>query len=145
MKNGAYSLVEVLIAAAIAAIGVGAATVMIAVIAAQSEASAISLRAANLQEQSVMLYRLGLTDAARQYGILPEVAGAAGAPLENTFQLTFGAPTLLVREVAIAQGGTRSITTETVSSTIVFANPVESGNVITYRTNTVRIVLPTLR
>lgn len=61
MKRNGFSLVEAMIAAGIVAIGLTAAASLVGALMAKEEINSISLRAANLQEQAVMLYRLGLS------------------------------------------------------------------------------------
>ncbi|MBJ7326753.1 MAG: type II secretion system protein, partial [Chthoniobacterales bacterium] len=90
MKKNGFSLVEALIAAGIVAIGLTAAASLVGALMAKEELNSVSLRAANLHEQAIVLYRLGLSPA-RIREILPETCTESGAPVAGTFGLTFGA------------------------------------------------------
>ncbi|MEY3481522.1 MAG: hypothetical protein RIQ71_2297 [Verrucomicrobiota bacterium] len=144
MKAPGYSLVEVVVAAAIAAIGVAAGAAIVNTLVVQQEFNAGSVRASNLQEQAVMLYRLGMTNPQDLYNILPESCGASGNPGAGNFVLTFGTPTA-TNFTATLTNGTNSVACETVSCTVVYGNPVAGGAEVAYLTNMVNFVRPTIR
>lgn len=70
LREGGYTLIEVLVAAFIVAAGVAAAAILSMTMISQQEASARIIRAINYQEQAVRLYQLGL-DAPTITNILP--------------------------------------------------------------------------
>jgi len=134
-----YSLVEVMVAAAVVAIGLTAAAVLVGTLMQQQELNAASLRAANLQEQAVKLYRLDLApnDIVE---LLPEnsVRIALGAaPPQGFYGFTFSRdlPMRLTNEVV-------DILVDVGNCTMVVASPSLQG---AYLTNTVSIVRPTVR
>ncbi|MBE2181739.1 MAG: prepilin-type N-terminal cleavage/methylation domain-containing protein [Chthoniobacterales bacterium] len=140
MRRGAYSLVEVMVAVAVIGIGMTAAAMLINTLMAQEEVNAASLRAANLQEQAVMLHRLGLgSDQIR--AILPEVCGTNSSPAEGTFSIVFSEPQQT--NIAVSIGGT--IPLEFTTCTMVFAMPLPGDDADPLRTNTVQILRPVIR
>lgn len=141
MKTRGYSLVEVVVAAAIAAIGVAAGAAIVNTLVVQEELNAGSVRASNLQEQAVMLYRLGLTNAQDLYSILPEPCAASGNPAAGGFKLTFGAPAA----ANFTASGGQPVACESISCTVVYGNPIAGGAQIAYLTNTVNFIRPTIR
>ncbi len=73
-RNG-YSLVEVLIAAGLVALGIGAAALLSLTMVSQQDGSARVVRALNYQEQAARLYQLGIPiDSITN--ILPRESGA---------------------------------------------------------------------
>ncbi len=136
MKTGGYSLIEVLIAASVVAIGLTAAAALVGTLMAQQELNAASLRAANLQEQAAKLHRLDLNSSTIR-GLLPESCVGTGTPPAGGFTLRFF-PALTITNAV----DTNEITIERTVCRIVFANPAAAG---TYRTNDVSIVRPTTR
>lgn len=144
MKSNAYSLIEVLLASAIAAIGISAAAVVASTIVAQEEINAVTGRAANLQEQAVSLYRLGVTNPADIYELLPEPCSAGQLPAEGEFTLLFSAPTVVSRDVSIPDAVVQ-ISYEATECTLIFPNPPQGEGVVTYRTNTVSVMRPSIR
>lgn len=143
MTARGYSLVEVVMAAAIVAIGVAAGAAMMNTLVVQEELNASSVRAANLQEQATVLYRLGVTNPQDLYNILPEPCSAVATPAANAFSLTFGTPSLVTNAVDGPSGG--SISYQVVSCTVVHGNRVAGSSQVTYLTNTVSLVRPTIR
>lgn len=137
MKKNAFSLVEALIAAAIVAIGLTAAASLVGALMAKEEINTVSLRAANLHEQAVTLYRLGISPA-KIREILPESCSESTTPAAGAFGLTFGAP---VPTTYAASDGT-SFAVTTTASTLVFPVTAPDGSVLSYRSNTVTIVQP---
>jgi prepilin-type N-terminal cleavage/methylation domain-containing protein len=131
-----YSLIEVMVAAAIVAVGLTAAAVLASTLMQQQELNAATLRAANLQEQAAKLHRLDLSSSAIR-GLLPESCVASGTPPDGGFVLRFF-PALTITNAV----DTNEIIVERTVCWIVFANPAAAG---TYRTNDVSIVRPTTR
>lgn len=137
MKKNAFSLVEALIAAAIVSIGLTAAASLVGALMAKEEINTVSLRAANLHEQAVALYRLGLVPATIRQ-ILPETCTDTAAPAAGTFGLSFGSTTALS---GTASDGT-AFTLQSTPSTLVYPVTAPDGSVLSYRTNSVTIVQP---
>lgn len=77
--RGAYSLIEVLIAGAVLAIGIAAASLMASALMVQNEADGNALRAYNAQEQAARLWQLGLSPTTIT-NILPERCSASTTP-----------------------------------------------------------------
>jgi prepilin-type N-terminal cleavage/methylation domain-containing protein len=125
MKNRGYSLVEVMVGAAVVAIGLTAAAVLVGTIMRQQEVNAATLRAANLQEQAVTLYRLGM--GTNVSGLLPEPGCG--------FTFTSPQQTNLSNSVL-------SISVEVTECTMTYPNPSGEGQDLS---NTVRIVRPSIR
>ncbi len=142
MKTRGYSLVEVVMAAAIVAIGVAAGAAMMNTLVVQEELNAGSVRAANLQEQATMLYRLGITNPQDMYNILPEPCSAIASPAANSFSLTFGSPSLVEKVVA---GSSSTISYQVVACTVIHGNPIPGSSQVSYLTNAVSIVRPIIR
>lgn len=145
MKARGYSLVEVILAAAVAAIGAAAGAAMISTLVVQQEANAGAVRASNLQEQAVMLYRLGLTNTQDICNILPEVCTTSGSPAAEAFTLTFGAPVASNANAILVGGSQVSVAYQVVPCTIVYASAVPGAAQISYLSNTVNFVRPTIR
>lgn len=145
MSSKAYSLVEVVIAAAIVAIGVAAGAAMMNTLVVQQEVNAGSVRAANLQEQATVLYRLGLTNPADLYAILPESCSGSGSPASGAFLLNFGTPTTVGNNVLLEGGGTAPISCTVTTCTLVYANPISGSGQVTYLTNVLSVVRPTIK
>lgn len=137
MKKNAFSLVEAMIAAAIVAIGLTAAASLVGALMAKEEVNTISLRAANLHEQAAMLYRLGISPA-RIREILPEPCSETAAPATGTFGLTFGTPSAVA---CTASDGSAFGVTGT-ASTLTYPVTGPDGSVLSYRSNSVTIILP---
>jgi prepilin-type N-terminal cleavage/methylation domain-containing protein len=143
MNKAGYSLLEVMITAGIVAIGLAAAAAMINSLMFQEEINAGAVRAANLQEQAVMLHRLGLTDT-QVRNLLPEVCGTNATPARDTFSVTFSAPT--VTNMAVGPGtNTWPISLELTTCTLIYASPSPDSSASPYRTNTVGILRPVIR
>ena len=136
MSTKGYSLVEVMVAAAIVAVGLTAAAVLASTLMQQQELNAATLRAANLHEQAAKLYRLDLRPD-DIYRLLPENCAGGVTPPANGYALSFS------RAVAtnIAVGGT-DVALEQTSCIMVFANPAGNGAL---NTNGVTIVRPSIR
>jgi prepilin-type N-terminal cleavage/methylation domain-containing protein len=78
-----YTLIEVMVAAAIVAAGVAAAAILAMTMNSQQEASARLARAFNTQEQAARLYQLGL-DPATITNILPAEPGVISLGFTGT-------------------------------------------------------------
>ncbi len=92
MKTRGYSLVEVLLAAAVISVGLAAATILIGTLVRQEEANTVALRAANLQEQAVQLYRLGVPPESIP-ALLPEPTTYGSSPASGGYAISFNART----------------------------------------------------
>jgi len=136
MKTSGYSLIEVLVAAAVVAVGLTAATILVGSIMSQQELNLVSLRAANLQEQAVTLYRLGV-EPTNIRAIMPESCTDSSTPAQGTFSLTFGASNSI--NVVIG-GATNTYLSNT--CTVIFPNPPGGTGAATYSTNTVTVIMP---
>lgn len=136
MNSRGFSIVEVMMAAVILVIGLTAAAVLAGTIMAQQELNAAALRAANLQEQAVKLYRLDL-DGATIRSLLPETCVSSGTPPANGYVLTFTRPVT----TAIDVGGT-TVNLDSTGCTVMHGAPESPG---TYGTNTVTILRPSTR
>lgn len=135
MSKQGYSLVEVIMAAAIIAVGLTAATALVGTLMQQQELNAATLRAANLQEQAAKLYRLDLSSSAIR-GMLPEPCVASGAPPVGGYVLSFG----VASPTNIIVGGT-TVNLDRTPLTLVYPSTVATGNV----TNRVNILRPATR
>jgi prepilin-type N-terminal cleavage/methylation domain-containing protein len=131
-----YSLVEVMVAAAIVAVGLTAAAVLASTLMQQQELNAATLRAANLHEQAAKLYRLDLRTG-DIYRLLPEECVGGSTPPANGYALSFS------RAVAtnIPVNGT-DVALEQTDCVMVFASPGANGALTT---NNVTIVRPSIR
>lgn len=136
MNHRGYSLVEVMIAAAIIAVGLTAAAVLVGSLMTQQEINAASLRATNLQEQAVRLYRLDLP-AASITELLPESASTDLQPAVGAYGLNF--TTAGATNVTI--DGT-DVQVDLTTCTLAYVSPVEANTVVT---NSVTIVRPSIR
>jgi type II secretory pathway pseudopilin PulG len=137
MRKNAFSLVEAIIAAAIVAIGLTAAASLVGALMAKEELNTVSVRAANLHEQAVMLYRLGLS-AERIRAILPETCTESTTPSAGTFGLVFGSP--VVTECTASDGSEFDV--KSTISTLYFPVTAPDGSVLSYRSNALTIVQP---
>jgi type II secretory pathway pseudopilin PulG len=137
MVKNAFSLVEALIAGAIVAIGLTAAASLVGALMAKEELNTTALRAANIHEQAVMLYRLGLSPD-RIRAIMPEACAETATPPAGSFGLTFGS---VVSSNGTASDGTVFAVLGT-ASTLVYPITAPDGSVLSYRSNTVTIVQP---
>lgn len=134
-----YSLVEVLVAVVVVGIGLTAAAIMVGAIMSNEELNQVSLRAANLQEQSVTLCRLGLEPGVIA-SILPEVVVSGAVPPSGGFSIDF---TTEEDFKVVINGGTNSL--KQTACTVVFPNPPPVSGQVTYGSNTVTVLLPSIR
>jgi type II secretory pathway pseudopilin PulG len=134
-RRRAYTLVEVLIAGALLAIGVAAAAILARTIYANQESSALATRALNVQEQAGRLFSLGL-DPATITNLLPESCTNVTAPPAGHINLQFVLATNSITNVG---------TIETATIQIIFPSATDSSGTLLRRTNTVLVVRPTIR
>jgi prepilin-type N-terminal cleavage/methylation domain-containing protein len=128
MKARGYSLVEVMVAAAVIAIGLTASAVLVGTLTQQEEVNAAALRAANLQEQAVRLYRLDV-DTALITALLPE---------SSTYSVSF---TPANDALSFEVDGTQ-VLLDAADCTMTYPNPAGDG---TNLSNTVTVIRPTIR
>ena len=145
MKTHGYSLVEVVVAAAIVAIGVAAGAAIMNTLVVQEEVNAGAVRAANLQEQSVMLYRLGITNPQDVYNLLPEVCGASSPPAPGAFALSFSAPVTTNFTATLSAGGQTNVSCQAITCTILYAGPIAGTSQVSYLSNSLVFVRPVIR
>lgn len=135
MNRKGYSLVEVMVAAAVVAVGLTAAAVLASTLMQQQELNAAVLRAANMQEQAVKLHRLDLSSSAIR-GLLPEPCVASGAPPSGGYVLSFS----VAATTNIVVDGT-VVNVDRTSLTLVYPDTVAARNV----TNRVDVFRPATR
>jgi prepilin-type N-terminal cleavage/methylation domain-containing protein len=87
-RRRAYSLIETLIAAAIVAIGIGAAAMLAMTMISQQEISAKVVRALNYQEQACRMYQLGVSPAVITNFLPPESAVTSLVFTTNSVSIT---------------------------------------------------------
>lgn len=144
MKRGGYSLVEVMIAAAVVAIGLSAGAILVGAIVAQKEQDHISLRAANIQEQAIALYRLGISDSATIARLMPEPATNIATPAPGIFSIVFSAEGT-TNLGGLVNGDSREITMSIVTNSLIYGRTVPPSGATEYLTNTQTFLLPTIR
>lgn len=127
MKTGGYSLIEVMVAAGIIAVGLTAAAVLVGTLMQQEELNAAALRAANLQEQAIVLYRLGMN---------PDQINAL-LPKDDGFSVSFTTPS----DEDFAVDGTE-VSVEVSECSIIYPDPSGGADTLS---NTVTVVRPTIR
>jgi prepilin-type N-terminal cleavage/methylation domain-containing protein len=137
MKRNGFSLIEALMAAVIVAIGLTAAAALVGALIAKEEINTVSLRAANLQEQAVVLYRLGLAPGQIR-AILPEICTETSTPSAGNFGLTFGSPSTIACEASDGSSFSVKIT----ECSLVYPITAPDGSVLSHRANQVVISQP---
>ena len=130
MKTNAYSLIEVLIAAAVLAVGISAAALLANSMILQQDANTDLTRGLNVQERVAKLYHLGLPTTAIT-NVLPETFSNSAAGLDK-FVLSFSAAT--------TNNGIESLT-----NTVVFSVGIQRDGTVVYRTNTATLYRETTR
>jgi len=135
--RSAYSLIEVLVAAAILVIGITGAALLANSLLLQEESNGFSLRAFNTQEQAARLWQLGLSPTTIT-NILPERCSTnASSPDAYTMYLGFTADT-----TNLGNG----VTVEILNPLrIVFHSGFDKNNNLTYITNDIVVVRPSIR
>ncbi|MEI6278852.1 MAG: prepilin-type N-terminal cleavage/methylation domain-containing protein [Verrucomicrobiae bacterium] len=136
-KSGAYSLIEVLIAGAILAIGITAAALMANALLVQEESNGFSLRAFNTQEQAARLWQLGLNGTTIT-NILPERCSSnANNPGAYSIYLDFSS----VTTTNISGVGT----VEILKQTNVFHSGTRADGSNIFRSNEIVVARPVIR
>lgn len=137
-RGNGYSLIEVLIAGAILAMGVVAAGAMALTVVAQQEANARIARALNVQEQAARLYHLGLEPAAIAQ-LLPPDPAIVSLTFENE-------STELLEGIGEIQSVDCTMTFRAASGTETWSPGTwVAGGTPLDRTQTLRVVRPTIR
>ena len=121
MKTSAYSLIEVMIAGAVLAVGIAAAALLANSRILQQEANKDVTRGENVQERIAKLYHLGLATNTFT-NILPETFVTTRSGLDK-FVLSLSVPT--------TNNGVESVT-----STLFFSAGAQNDGTVVYRTNT---------
>lgn len=132
---GAYSLVEVLIAGALLALGIAAAAIFANTIFINQESSNVTTRGLNVQEQAGRLYALGLEPAGIT-NLVPEWFVTTSPPPLGSQRMQF---TITTNTFAGAGA------VEQAANQIVFPTMRDASGTVQYRTNSVLFVRPTLR
>lgn len=125
-----YTLVEVLVAATLLALAVGAAAALAFAMSSQEESNAKVARAINLQEQAARLYQLGMAPNSI-YAILP--------PVTNVTSISFITSSLAVTGVG---------SVEKAECAMIFhsGQPLTSDEPVpALRTNNIVIIRPSIR
>lgn len=127
-KGAGYTVIEVLVAAALLAVGVAAASTLALTMVEQQRAAGGLSRALNYQEQAARLYQLGL-ESSDITNSLPRPAGAT---------VTFNSETNLSTSAGACQG---------IICRLVYSAGARltSSGVEAARTNSVRVLRPTIR
>ena len=137
MKRAGYSIIEVLVAAGVIALAIGAGAVLARSSIMQADSNARVARAANLHEQVATLYRLGY-DLSVITNILPEEFVTNTPSASDTFRLTFGSLTNTI-------SGSGSPNVQMTNSTMVFQSGLRTDGSFDWRSNAVILVRPTIR
>ena len=127
---GGYTLVEVLVAAALLAVAVAAAASLALSMVSQEESNTRIARAFNQQEQAARLYQLGL-DPTTVTNLLP--------PEPNVVSISFTTSTLTV-------AGVGDVDQAVCSMVFHGGTPLTSDSVVpVLRTNNIVVIRPTIR
>lgn len=137
MKRNGYSIIEVLVAAGVIALAVGAGAVLARSSILQADSNARVAQAANLHEQVATLYRLGY-DLSVITNVLPENFVTTTPTAPDTFRLTFGVATNAI-------SGSGSANVQMINSTLVFQSGLRTDGSFDWRSNAVILVRPTIR
>ena len=129
-KNGGYTLVEALVAAAILIIAIAAAVTLTLTMTAQEESNHEFSRAINFQEQAARLYQLGLSPTAISQILPPD-------PVIES--LAFDVSSTTVSGIGTVEAGTCTVVVESATAELDGHNPVDS------RTIEVTVVRPSIR
>lgn len=133
---GAYSLIEVLIAAGILLTGIAAVAMMANTMFQQEEANGRITRGLNLQEQAATLWQLGLSPATVT-NILPEKCLTNNPPGADAVYMAFASNANIT---ALGSGPV-----ESVNLTVVFHSATHANGTRIYQTNAVTVVRPSTR
>ena len=126
MKTAAYSLIEVLIAGAVLAIGIAAAALLANSMLIQEEANTDLTRALNVQERVAKLYHLGLATNAIT-NVLPETFGSSTAGLDK-FVLTFSAATTNNGVESVTSNLTFSVGSQSSDGSVVYRSSTTTNS-----------------
>ena len=126
MKTAAYSLIEVLIAGAVLAIGIAAAALLTNSMLIQEEANTDLTRALNVQERVAKLYHLGLATNAIT-NVLPETFGSSTAGLDK-FVLTFSAATTNNGVESVTSNLTFSVGSQSSDGSVVYRSSTTTNS-----------------
>lgn len=137
MKRHGYSIIEVLVAAGVIALAVGAAAVLARSAILQADSNARVARAANLHEQVATLYRLGY-DLAVITNVLPETFVTTTPTAVDTFRFTFGSVTNTI-------SGSGSTNVEMTNSTMAFQSGLRTDGSLDWRSNSAVLARPRTR
>jgi len=137
MKRNGYSIIEVLVAAGVIALAIGAGAVLARSSIMQADSNARVARAANLHEQVATLYRLGY-DLSVITNVLPENFVTTTPTEPDTFRLTFGVATNAI-------SGSGSANVQMINSTLVFQSGLRTDGSFDWRSNSAVLVRPTIR
>lgn len=142
MNNRGYSIAEVLIAVLVVGIGLTAAATLVNSLLGQEQLNASSVRAANVQEQAVMLTRLGVA-ATNVRAILPETVGTSLFPARDQYSMIFFNSS---SNIAVSVGGAAStIRMDLVSIFMIYRSPSPGASTTDYIYNTETVLLPAIR
>lgn len=135
MRHAGFSLIEVMVAAAIVAVGLTAAAALVGTLMQQEELNSASMRAANMQEQVSKLYRLDMASSTIR-GLLAEPCVASGDPPSGGYRISFSTASGTNFDIAGVD-----VRLDKTTLTLVYSNPVGSVNA----TNVVDILRPSIR
>jgi prepilin-type N-terminal cleavage/methylation domain-containing protein len=142
MNRRGYTIAEVLIAVLVVGIGLTAAATLVNSLLGQEQLSASSVRAANLQEQAVMLTRLGVA-ATNVRAILPETVGTSLTPSRDQYSMIFFNSTT---NIPVSVGAAAStIRMDLVSIFMIYRSPTPGQATADYIYNTEAVLLPAIR
>lgn len=133
-RKSGYSILEVLVAAVVVAVGLAAGAGLIRAIVISEESAAGTSVAINLHEQATMLYRLDLPPATIR-AILPEPCTTGAAPAAGTYSIEFGAE----QPRTLSAGSAGNFTVGVTDCTMV--SPATGG----YDTKVLKVVRPLIR
>ncbi len=135
-RGRAYSLIEVLIAGGILAIGIAGAAMLANTLLMQEASNGFAIRAFNTQEQAARLWQLGLSPGDIT-NILPVQCSAnATSPEPNSIYFGFSSVTTNISGVAVEKLDPLRIVFHSGTS-------IDGSNA--WRTNDVIVVRPTIR
>ena len=141
MNPRGYSLIEVLMAAAVIGIAVTAAAAIINTLMLQEEVDSAVRRGINLQEQAVTLFREGVAPS-NIIALLPESCTNSAQPSQGVFSLVFGEPQ---QTNFSSSAGTNDVSVDVTSCTLIMRRTVPGDIGELYLTNRLDIVRPLLR
>lgn len=123
-----------LIAGGILMAAIAAAALLASSVIKAQEGNEQVLRALNIQEQAARMYQLGLSRD-QIVDLLPETITNSTTPPEGTFSLIFA-----TNQVNVTGSGTLQVAT----NTLIFPVTRNNNGQLSYRTNTVIVVRPSI-